>query len=127
MASSNRSKKTQSSNARGTRSSGSSTGKRRGKAKHSKQKGNITASIGLFGIGVLMLALLFVPGASVWNWARANMLFGVFGIGAYILAVLLLYLGFCMADGRPYGAAVAKAVLLMLLVSGFWHIPASSM
>lgn len=119
MASSNRSKKTQGSAARGTRSGGSGgAGKRRGKAKRSKRKGNITASIGLFGTGVLILALIVVPGASVWNWVRANMLFGVFGIGAYILAVMLLYLGFCMADGRPYGAAVAKAVLLMLLVSG---------
>lgn len=75
-------------------------------------------SIILFGIGVLLLALIFVPGASVWNWVRANLLFGIFGIGIYILAAMLLYLGFCMADGKPYGAAIAKAVLLMLLVSG---------
>lgn len=119
MASSNRSKKTQSNAARGTRSGGSgSAGKRRGKAKHSKQKRNILGSIILAGIGALLLALIFVPGASVWSWVRANLLFGVFGIGAYILAVMLLYLGVCMADGRPYGAAIAKAVLLMLLVSG---------
>lgn len=116
MASSNRSKKTQSAAARGTR--GGSTGKRRAKTKHGRKKRNIAGSIALFGIGVLLLALIFVPGASVWNWVRANLLFGVFGIGAYILAVTLLYLGFCLADGRPYGAAAAKALLLMLLVSG---------
>lgn len=111
MASSNRSKKTQSA-ARG------GAGKRRGRAKHGKKRGNIAGSIALFGVGVLMLALLFVPGASLWHWVRANLLFGVFGIGAYILAVTLLYLGFCLADGRPYAAPLAKALLLMLLLSG---------
>ncbi|MFQ9680648.1 MAG: hypothetical protein ACLRZH_11700 [Ruthenibacterium lactatiformans] len=36
-----------------------------------------------------MFALIVVPGASVWNWVRTNILFGVFGVGSYVLAPML--------------------------------------
>lgn len=113
MASSKQTKRSSSTAARG------SAGKRRAKPKHGKQqKGNLTASIVLFGVGALIFALIAVPGASVWHWVRANVLFGVFGVGTYILAAALLYLGVCVGDGRPYKAAACKALLLMLLASG---------
>mgnify|MGYP000025455489 CR=1 FL=1 len=47
---------------------------------------NARWSILLFGIGVLVFALIVVPGASVWSWVRTNILFGVFGVGSYVLA-----------------------------------------
>lgn len=113
MASSSESRKTKTAAAqgRGTR--------RTSRGKHAKKKRrNIGASIALFGVGTLVLALIAVPGVSVWHWVRANLLFGVFGVGSYVLAAALLYLGVCVGNGKPVGAPIVKSVLLLLLVSG---------
>ncbi|HJA25420.1 MAG TPA: hypothetical protein H9795_05125, partial [Candidatus Fournierella merdigallinarum] len=47
-------------------------------------------SILLFGLGAVLVAMVFVEGESVWAWIRAA-LFGVFGLGMYVLGLLVLY------------------------------------
>ncbi len=116
MASSSRSGKNKTVQTRGAQGR---SGKRPSKGKHAKKaRPNVGASIALFGVGALVLALIAVPGASVWHWVRANLLFGVFGVGSYVLAAALLYLGVCVGNGKPAGMPVVKALLLLLLASG---------
>ena len=79
-------------------------------------------SILLFGIGVLVFALIVVPGASVWNWVRTNILFGVFGVGSYVLAPMLLYIAVLVACERPVKGKLAKALLVLMLVCGTFLI-----
>ena len=81
MASTNRARKTNTKT--NTRGSGQRGGRRRAKPKPDM---NARWSILLFGIGVLVFALIVVPGASVWNWVRTNILFGVFGVSGFLYA-----------------------------------------
>ena len=79
-------------------------------------------SILLFGIGIFLLAITYVEGASVWSWIRSNLLFGVFGISTYCLAPLVLYAAVLVAIGQPVRAKMGKAVLLMALLSGAYLV-----
>ena len=111
MASTNRARKTNTKT--NTRGSGQRGGRRRAKPKPDM---NARWSILLFGIGVLVFALIVVPGASVWNWVRTNILFGVFGVGSYVLAPMLLYMAVLVASERPVKGKLAKALLVLMLV-----------
>ena len=102
-----------------TRGSGQRGGRRRAKPKPDM---NARWSILLFGIGVLVFALIVVPGASVWNWVRTNILFGVFGVGSYVLAPMLLYIAVLVACERPVKGKLAKALLVLMLVCGTFLI-----
>ena len=79
-------------------------------------------SILLFGIGVLLLALTYVPGESGWSWIRTNLLFGVFGVSTYCLAPLVLYTAVCMAMHKTVVDKAIKAALLLTLISGAYLI-----
>ena len=117
MASTNRARKTNTKT--NTRGSGQRGGRRRAKPKPDM---NARWSILLFGIGVLVFALIVVPGASVWNWVRTNILFGVFGVGSYVLAPMLLYIAVLVACERPVKGKLAKALLVLMLVCGTFLI-----
>ncbi len=75
-------------------------------------------SILIFGIGILLCALIAVPGASVWSWVRVNILFGVFGIGSYVLVPILLYVAVLVAVGRPVKGKILKGIFLLMIVCG---------
>lgn len=45
----------------------------------------------LFAVGLLVLALIFIPGQNLWNGVH-KILFGLFGIGVFVLPVLLIYI-----------------------------------
>ena len=75
-------------------------------------------SILLFGAGIAVLALTYVPGSEGWAWVRTNILFGLFGVSAYLLGPLMLYAATLVAMRRPVYGAMAKGALLMALVSG---------
>ncbi len=75
-------------------------------------------SILIFGIGILLCALIAVPGASVWSWIRVNILFGVFGIGSYVLVPILLYIAVLVAVGRPVKGKILKGIFLLMIVCG---------
>ena len=74
-------------------------------------------SILLFGLGAVLVAMVFVEGESVWAWIRAA-LFGVFGLGMYVLGLLVLYVAVLVALGLPIWSKCAKALLLMMFVCG---------
>ena len=87
-------------------------------------------SILLFGVGAVLVAMIFVQGESAWAWLRAA-LFGVFGLGMYVLGALVLYVAVLVALGQPIWARCAKALLLMMFVCGtavvFSHINLTDM
>ena len=73
-------------------------------------------SIPLAGIGLLAIAMVLVPGQSVWNFLRSG-LFGVFGIVTYFVGPLLLYLAYLVASGYYIGTFAGKTMLLALLTA----------
>lgn len=75
-------------------------------------------SILIFGIGILVAAMTYVQGASVWSWIRSNLLFGVFGVSTYLLAPAILYIAVLVAIGMPMKKKTAQILLCMALVSG---------
>ncbi len=97
----------------------SQSGKRR---KRPKPDINAKWSILLFGIGALLCALIFVPGAYAWNWVRQNILFGVFGIGSFLLAPALIYFAVIVACERPFWGKLAKALLVLVVLCGIFLI-----
>lgn len=79
---------------------------------------NAKWSILFFGIGLLLLAMTFVPGESAWAWIRENMLFGIFGMCTYFVAPLIIYIAVLIARSCPVRRPLLKGILLLLLISG---------
>ena len=73
-------------------------------------------SIPLAAVGILAIALVIVPGQSVWSLIRGWM-FGTFGIVTYLVGPLLLYLAYLIASGYLVGKFLAKTLLLATDVS----------
>ena len=74
-------------------------------------------SILIFAIGLLLCVMAFVPGQSIWALIRSA-IFGVFGICSYGVGPLFLYLAVLVAKKQPFWIKLAKALLLMMFVSG---------
>ena len=76
-------------------------------------------SILLFGAAVLVLALVFVQGASAWAWVRTHVLFGVFGVSAYVLGPALVYLALRVAAGLPVRGKAVRQIVEILKANVF--------
>ena len=74
-------------------------------------------SILIFSIGLLVCCMAFIPGQSVWALIRSAV-FGVFGICSYAFGPMLLYLAVLVAKKQPFWTKLAKALLLMMFISG---------
>lgn len=72
-------------------------------------------AIVLFALGVLVLALTFIKGASIWNWVH-NALFALFGIGVIFVGVTLIYIAILQTTEKPWKA---RALLCSLTVVSF--------
>ena len=107
------SKKTSGSHA--AKPKGKKTGKKR-RSKKQKQE-DLVQSLVLFGIGALLIIMLFVPGQSIWLMLRTA-LFGVLGVGMYLLGALFIYLAVCLAQGKSMVLEVAKVVIGLIVLSG---------
>lgn len=79
-------------------------------------------SIFIFGVAVVVLALVFVKGASVWAWIRSNVIFGVFGVGAYVLGPILIYLALRVVVGLPIIKKSIKFLISVLLLCGIFFV-----
>lgn len=99
--------------------SNSRGGNRRGKTKKTtaaqRQAKSQMHAIVLFALGILLLALTFIQGASVWNIIH-NALFGLFGVGIIFVAVTLLYIAVLQTMERPWKA---RALLCSLTIVSF--------
>ena len=79
-------------------------------------------SIFIFGVAVVVLALVFVKGASVWAWVRSNVIFGIFGVGAYVLGPILIYLALRVVVGLPIIKKSIKFLISVLLLCGIFFV-----
>ncbi len=74
-------------------------------------------SILLFGVGLLLCAMAFVPGESAWKAVRTA-LFGVFGMPFYLLGLFLLYWAVLVALEQPIRARCLRALAFFLMLCG---------
>lgn len=74
-------------------------------------------SILIFGIGLLITIMAFVPGQSFWAMLRSA-IFGVFGVCSYAVGPLLMYVAVLVAKRQSFWIWLAKTFLLMMFISG---------
>ncbi len=111
-------RKTSSGKTGGTQSTRSKSKRSSTKRRSKKQKQeDLMQSLALFGIGVLLIIMVFMPGQSLWLILR-TFLFGVFGAGMYLLGAVIVYLAVRLAQGKPLLRDIVKAVFGMIMLSG---------
>lgn len=69
----------------------------------------------LCAAGVLLLALVIIPGGAFWKTMR-SFLFGVFGVCSILVPMVLLYLGIMTAKEKQMAHKGAKVALSMTIV-----------
>ncbi len=94
------------------------------KKTNAKKALNTTAkvSIALFGVSIILLALTFVEGASVWAQIRINVWFGIFGVSSYILPFAMLRVATVMALGKKYTNAIIQGIVAVIVLSAVFLI-----
>ena len=87
----------------------------------------MTAGLVTLFLGLVLMALAFVPGASVWRTLHDG-LFGLFGCGSFVLGAALCYLAILYTRGEDLLPHIAKLLLGLTFASGtvivFSDIPA---
>lgn len=77
-------------------------------------------SVILFAVGLLLLALTFIEGKSIWTMLH-NVLYGLFGISVFLVAPLTLYVAILIAAKKDKKCVLSKCIqgaILLLLISG---------
>ena len=74
-------------------------------------------SVLLFAQGLILLALAFIPGQSVWA-AVHKALFGIFGLTTYILGLFVLYWAVLVALEQPVRRKIIRDLVLLAFVCG---------
>ena len=75
-------------------------------------------AIWLFALGVVLTALAFIPGESVWDTVR-NVIFGLVGVCAYVIGPCVIYIAVRVAyDKLSPSGRILKFLFLALSVSG---------
>ena len=74
-------------------------------------------SILLFALAMLLGAMTFIPGESVWAVLR-GVSFGLFGWVTYAVAPLLAYIAVLIAAGKPWKGKLVVCILVVLLLCG---------
>lgn len=86
------------------------------------------AAILLFFGALLLLALVLIPGASLWGQLH-KLLLGLFGICAFVLPVLMGYIAVIAAMEKPIGSISSKlwqCVLLLVMLGSAIYICTTS-
>ena len=81
-------------------------------------------AIVLFALGVLLLCLAAIPGASAWN-AVHNVLRGLLGLCCYLIGPLLMVVAVLITmdrTGITPGIKTVSVILMVLLLSGITHV-----
>lgn len=84
-----------------------------------KQKPDMNAkwSILIFGAGILLLALAFVKGESVWL-AVHNFIVNSFGITAFLIGPVIITAAVLVATQKPMWGKLIKLLVFVLVISG---------
>ncbi|MDD4851257.1 MAG: hypothetical protein PHO10_11260, partial [Gemmiger sp.] len=86
------------------------------RAQRRQERLSVMWSIPLAGVGLLAIAMVLVPGQSVWSLLRGG-LFGIFGVVTYFVGPLLLYMAYLVASGYYVGKFAGKTLLLALMTA----------
>ena len=114
-------------NSKGKKNSKSkSTSKSKSSANRSSQRGAKTQpkprlnpqikAILLCAVGILLLALVIIPGGNFWDTMRSFM-FGLFGVCSILVPMVFLYLGIMTAKEKQMAHKGAKVALSIVIVT----------
>ena len=103
------------------------TARRAPQRRKSRAQDRMTAGLITLFLGLVLIALAFVPGAAVWRTLH-DALFGVFGCGSFVVGAALCYLAVLYTRGEDLLPHIAKLLLGLTFASGtvivFSNIPA---
>ena len=94
-----------------------STTRRGNSRRKSRAQDRMTAGLVTLFLGLVLMALAFVPGASVWRTLHDG-LFGLFGCGSFVLGAALCYLAILYTRGEDLLPHIAKLLLGLTFASG---------
>ena len=97
-----------------TRTKAPARGKKTAKPRQEMAK---SWSILLFGVGLLLTIMAWLPGESAWAALRMG-LFGVCGVGTYLLGPFMLYWAVLVAFGQPVRAKCLKGAAFLVMLCG---------
>ena len=104
-----------------------STAGRGRQRRRSRAQDRMPAGLVTLFLGLILMALAFVPGSAVWKTLH-DALFGVFGCGSFVVGAALCYLAILYTRGEDLLPHIAKLLLGLVFASGtvivFSEIPA---
>lgn len=98
----------------------STTSKKKVSKENQKYKSQL-ASIVLFGLSLLLSALIFLPGQNLWKLLH-NIILGIFGFTSYLLPLLLIYIAIRITNDKnnyKLKSKLIQASLILIVLSGF--------
>ena len=107
-----------STNSARSRSSASRTSQRGAKAQPKRRLNPQIKAIILCAVGILLLALVIIPGGALWKTMR-SFLFGVFGVCSILVPLVFIYLGIMTAKEKQMahkGAKIALSAVIVVMV-----------
>ena len=92
--------------------------KKAAKGKHTARRSGyeVEISLGLFGLGALLVVMLFVEGQALWSTLR-GWLFGVFGLNMYLLGMALILIASLRAELCDPVAALLPLLFVQLRIN----------
>ena len=104
-----------------------STAGRGRQRRRSRAQDRMPAGLVTLFLGLILMALAFVPGSAVWKTLH-DALFGVFGCGSFVVGAALCYLAILYTRGEDLLPHIAKLLLGLVFASStvivFSDIPA---
>ena len=99
-----------------SKSSASRSSQRGAKAQPKPRLNPQIKAILLCAVGVLLLALVIIPGGNFWNTMRSFM-FGLFGVCSILVPMVFIYLGIMTAKEKQMAHKGAKIALSIVIVT----------
>lgn len=103
-----------------SRGGGKSAAARKKNAAQQRAKRQMRAVV-LFALGIFLMMLTIIQGASFWNWLH-NAMFGLFGPGAALVAASLIYLAVLLTMDKPAKAQAWEVGFLVAFFCGALQI-----
>ena len=93
-----------------------STAGRGRQRRRSRAQDRMPAGLVTLFLGLILMALAFVPGSAVWKTLH-DALFGVFGCGSFVVGAALCYLAILYTRGEDLLPHIAKLLLGLVFAS----------
>ena len=93
-----------------------STAGRGRQRRRSRAQDRMPAGLVTLFLGLILMALAFVPGSAVWKTLH-DALFGVFGCGSFVVGAALCYLAILYTRGEGLLPHIAKLLLVLVVTA----------